>query len=509
MTRDPPWVAIAAWAGAALLVVAMIGHTTNHLWAFDFWWYLAAVREFAEHGFAATHPLVTDASDDPYLNPYTFTLGLITAIGWWEASTTLVVAAIANLGLLLTGLVRFATAITGRAIAGPLLVIATLLFWGLNPWRFAGFFNLNALGYVLPLGSTFAAALALLLLAALRRWQQGDHRGRHLVTVAGCTPLILLVHPMTATWTAAIAVGFVLAAPLRERATWIPVAVAAGGAALALLWPYYPVTEIAANAAAFNASNAAMFRDVLTRTVLALPGVVILVVRLAHRRRDPLALGFAIVAGLYAVAWVTGTFALGRVLPGVVLCAHMAIVDAGLRWWDRRPSFDQQKVVGLALVGMVVIGAVGVAPGAMRSVPRDWLPERYRADPRLASTVEPALDTLPGPIWHDDVMLASPGIGLLAAAHAGKLLAPPAGRPAPFFDDDDLRARRMLVTTLLNPMTPDDERDALLEELDVRWLVLTLRDHEILGAMPWAAGPTVVETDTFVVVPVTGPPADP
>jgi hypothetical protein len=487
----------------ALLFVAMVGYTINEEWESpDFWVHLAAVQEFADRPVDPGNPIVVGSDPDPYLSPYTWVLGVITRVTDADAVRVLAVAGLGNLVLLLAGLYRLVTTLTSRWLAPPLALIFTLFAWGIRPWHWSGFLHLDAMGVVLPLASTFATALAFLGLSAAVRWLRTG-ASTELAIVVTTIPLIATSHPFTAIWTAALGLGLVVgSADGTKRRCVLALVAAVGAGALALAWPFYPLAELPGTSSTFDASNAPMFAKVIERSFLALPGVFALWLRLRTNRRDPLVLAFAASAAIYGLGWALDRPTLGRVLPGIVLILHVALADLVASVLEE-PSQRRRRSTAIAAVSVgVAVGAVGVASGLVRTVPRGLLPSVVTDRVTIESLVE---DYRPinGGISSDDVLVASRPLALGSAAMGGKTIAPTA--PAPFVDD--LAERRLATATILDPGTSGAERNRVLQRYDVDWLVLTPDDADRLRrAGAFSDGSLVPEgdTETFVIVGIRG-----
>jgi hypothetical protein len=494
-------VAVYIVLGGALFM-AMAGHTANENWASpDFWIYLSAVREFAEHPLTPNNPVVVGTDPDPYLSPYTWVVGVVSRVTGADAVRVLAFAGLTNLVLLLVGLYRLVTTLSSRWVAPALALVFTLFAWGFPPWRWAGFFNANSIGTVLPLASTFAAALALLVLSATLRWLRSGTRGE-LVLVGGAIPLIITCHPFTATWTATVGLGFVVAAADRTNRRRV-VAVAAAAAAaglLALAWPFYPVAELPRASSSFDPSNAAIFSRVLPRTFLALPGLLAIWLRFRERRRDPIVLGFAAATAVFAVGWILDRPTLGRVLPAVLLMLHLALADLLAAVLDDPSTVLRRRAAIAAVAVTVVVGAAASAAGMVRAVPRALLPGGLAGRSELQSLVD-RYDLLGDRIPRNDVVAVSPPLAAASAGINGNVIAPSV--PAPFVDD--VAERQRANRAILEPDTSPAERQDAIRRYGVGWLVLTPHDAGSLrdaGAFTDGSLLPDAETSAFVVVRV-------
>jgi hypothetical protein len=459
---------------AVVLVVATTGQALNQRWASpDFWVHLAAEREFSSSLLHPNNPLVVGSHHDPYLSPYTFALAIAAKLTGAKPVSVLAVAGVVNLALLLIAIRVFVRRVSPAVFAPLLVLVFMLTAWGLSPWRWSGFFDLNSLGTVVPLASTFASAIGLLTVAAVCDVLRGARMWKLGLAGVGMA-LTLLCHPVTAIWIALVGVAFVVSeTTVRNRKrTFAVIAVAVAALVLASIWPYYSIVQLLARSSAFDRSNAAMYHAIVQRTFLAVPGFVVLGVRFARRRRDPLALAALFNVIVYAAGYATNHDAFGRVLPGILLMAQVAM---GVWVAERLAGLtalnvDVHQVIA-ATAAVVGVGLLGSAGGVVRFVPRAFVPTSYAHRPELASLVAPynGLDNL---ISRNDVAVASRALAPGVAASSGKVIAPPA--PAPFVSD--AKRRNGAVRSLLSPQTSTAAFEALVAHYDVDWFVLTPAD---------------------------------
>jgi hypothetical protein len=456
-----------------LLVVGTIGQTLNQTWASpDFWLHSAAVRAFSISLLHPGNPLVVGGQHDPYLSPYTFALAIVARLTGAEPVSVLAVAGVGNLVLLLIALRVFVRRVSPAAFAPLLVLLFTLTAWGFSPWRWSGFFELNSLGTVLPLASTFASAVGLLTVAAVCDWLRGGRAWKLGLSGVGMA-VTLLCHPMTAVWVGLVGVAFVVseATAKNVKRTLAVVAAAIGALLLASIWPYYSIWQLLSRSSAFDTSNAAMYHAIAQRTFLAIPGFIILGVRFLRRRRDPLALAALFNVSVYVAGYTTNHDAFGRVLPGIVLMAHVAMGTWVAEQLAERTSTIDIRALIAATVAVVLIGLLGSAAGVIRFVPRALVPASDAHRSEFASLVAP-YEPLRSVIPRNDVVVASHSLALGVAASSGKVIAPPA--PSPFVTDE--KARAAAVRALLASATSTDAFTALVTQYHVAWFVLTPND---------------------------------
>jgi hypothetical protein len=195
------------------------------------------------------------------------------------------------------------------------------LLWGIDPWRWSGFLNLNSIGFGLPYPSMFATAVALLTGWALMRYARAGSL-RWLVLLGLGFVVIVLSHPFTAVWTSVMLLALAVHCGLHRRDRVVPIlVVAACAAVLVLAWPYYSLVELAFASDRYSDVHHALYERVPIRLVAALPGFVVVARRFRSDHTDPLALMLAGGAGIYVLGALSGDANLGRVLPSFC-CLH-------------------------------------------------------------------------------------------------------------------------------------------------------------------------------------------
>ena len=474
--RSPDAHLIAYVSVAAVLTALLVIQTLQQQWGVDFWVHLATVRAFAEHPIHPLEPFTGVATDDPLLSPYMFVLGLASRLLRADPITVLMIAGLLNLGLWLFALWRFVLTLTGNRAAPVWTLLFTLLAWGIDPWRFSGFFNLNSIGFGLPYPAVLATAIAMLALASTSAWLQQGGR-RNILMVGASIPIVLLTHPFTAVWVAiagaAIVVSYARRAFARRLATLAAVFVAA--LALALLWPHYSLLRLAAIGSQFNDVHDGLYVDLVTRAFLMVPGLVILALRARRRFRDPLVLMFLGTLTVFVLGGVSHAWALGRVFPGMMLAVHTAFGDAvGKYLADSRVASRLRILVASGVTALLLIGLAGSALGIVHMVPRALLPGDLAHDPRLRSIIDP-YQGLFDLLQSRGRVLASPSLNRVIAGITGNVLVP----PVPTFLED-VRRRSRDARVILSPATSSQQRRVLLDRNDIQFIVVTPSEAEVL-----------------------------
>lgn len=481
---------------------AVLGaQTLNEQWSGDVWIHASTIREFALEPFLRRDPVLGVDAAHPLMSPYAFVLGLVSRLTGMQAITTLKVAAAGNLVLLLAGLRSFVLAVAAPRHAPPdgvtdrpderapfWVLLLTLCLWGPGVWRWSGLLHLGSLGFTLPFPSTFATGLALVVLAAaLRGARRGP--GRWLVAVGVAVPVLILTHPPTAL---AFAIGLAAIAidargPLGGRGVAGMAGVVAGGTAVAVLWPYFPVLGLRATPS-FSTMNAIIYDGFAVRFgPVILLGCVPLAWRFRRDRSDPL----VVIAGgsllLVLIGWITGAGVLGRLVPFAALAFDTALgtwlASTEQRGMDAPATRTRTLVWVCALaVGLSVWGLVNGRAAVVRALPRQVLPASVRDDERL-DQVSAEYGPLLAGVASEDVVLGPIADSRYVPAFAGHLAA--SYWENPFVADDADRRRR--ATRFFN-QAGSDERRATLAETGTTVVLVPVANRGVtsfLGGQGW------------------------
>ena len=490
---DSPYVVL-----SAILLALMVSRTVNGIWGGDFWEHAAAVRELATHPLEPRHPLFASAAPNAFFSPYSLVVAVVGRGLDLGPIAALSAAGIANLLLLLIGLFRF-TRTLSDARRTPFLALLFILFlWGPAPWLYSGFFHFEALGYVLPYPSTFAAALVLLGTSSTVRYLRDRNRGS-LAGLLVMTTLILLTHPLSAIVLGVAVVSVALGTTVGDErdfrrttrllATLGAIGLVAGG--IATLWPYYPfLALLTREGAAFHESNQPIYEGLLGKTWPALIGVVPLFARLKSNRLDPLVLMFLGLGSIYAYGWLTEQWSYGRVASFMVMIPQIALAQWVATEWHRAPRPRKAAIAG----GLAVF--VFLAVRNFHAAFTLSLPEResnYRQYRFLAEHTR-----------QYDVVLANPATSWFVPTFGGKVVA---NRSMAFIED---RAERLAdVDRFFDSTTSTGERLGILAKYRVDYVLLD-RANPIEPASVVASlgswGKAVYDDDRFILIKRVGGP---
>jgi hypothetical protein len=443
------------YAVVALVVLVLLSfQTLNRDWSTDYWMYTATLGALRADVRNPQHDMT--GTDDPSerFTPYTVGLAAIGRETGLASVTLLELAAFANLVLFLVAFELFVTELTGRRLVACFALIATLVMWGLDPWRWSGFLNLNSIGFGLPWPSTFVTGLGLIAGWALLRFDKSGSSG-WLVIVGVAMAVGAVSHPYTAGWISVMLLALVVHRRLYRRDRVIPLLVmTACTAGLVVAWPYYPFLELGSRGdAAYSGVMNVMYRSVALRTVAALPGFFVVFQRFRRDHTDALALMLFGGLGIYLVGAVSDQQSFGRVLPLIMLAAQIGIGLLVADLVERRRPATVPMVTWLAV--SFAIGLVGVAPGVVRTVPRSVLPQSLRERPALQS-VTTQWSALANVVEPGTVVIAQRNLGLSSVAPAFGMSVVFPGYPSAFVKD--IKTRDRDVATFLAASTTDEVR---------------------------------------------------
>ncbi|MFF4649294.1 hypothetical protein [Streptomyces sp. NPDC001380] len=461
--RLRPHLPYAAFGLLALLV--MLPFCVELPWAGDQGLH-AAVVERLRHDLADPgNPLVAEDTPSPYYSPWMLLLGAVARLTGWDTFTVLSLAAVAATAALVTGVHRFVRTLTARPWAPVLALPAVVLLWGWELFAWSGWISFTSLTLTVAYPSTFALGLTLHLWAWLRREGDAGWRFAPCVLLGLLAGVVVLVHQFTG----AVALVGAAAVAVCAPATRSPRAVrnlAAGAAALAVLlvlWPYYDVWRLAGAEGDLTAIHRNLYRDLPARNGLALLALPALAARARHTRGlDPLVLVFAVCGALFAAGGLLGHWSWGRVWPGVMLAAQLALA---VELASMRPG-ALRRAAGAATAAALAVGAWTQAGAAVFVLPQ----ARHAAD-RLGVQQVPLFGDyrwITPYLRYGDVVLTEDYHALRIAPAYGATTVAPAYPD--FFLPDERQRWKDTADFFARGTTAAREREILIRR-HVRWIV--------------------------------------
>ncbi|MFI6015557.1 hypothetical protein ACIBAG_43510 [Streptomyces sp. NPDC051243] len=453
---------------AALVVVLLLLVIARLPWAGDLGVHAATVQRLRHSLVDPGNPLVDADTPSPYYSPWMLVLGCLARVTGFSVFVVLRVGALVGLGLLVTGVWRYVRTLSAHRAAPALAVLCLVFLWGTSLFTWSGFLGLNSLALTVSYPSVFALGLAFHLWA----WLAGAVHARPLggwgawLGLGALWAVILLCHQFSGVVASLGALAVVVAAR-PGRQVWLRVG---GGLAVAVgvlwVWPYYDFFALFGAGDELEAVHRGLYRDLVGRYWLVLPGVAALVVRWLQDRWDPLVLFFALGVVVVGAGGLSGHYSWGRALPAVVIPAQVAAAlaavgtgtgaGAAARWWRGGGA--------AVLAGALVVGAWTQVGTVGYVVPRGVLPGvvagKYRAPWVGYRWVTPWMR-------YGDVVMARTFPARQLPAYGAYTVAP--GYPDFFLPDEGRRAAD--VRRYFAAGTSGSARRGIVAAYRVRWVV--------------------------------------
>ncbi|MDQ0748863.1 hypothetical protein QF034_003094 [Streptomyces africanus] len=465
MHTAPRPAALAAQAATAVVVLLLVLVIVRLPWAGDLGMHAATVQRLRHDLVDPGNPLVDADTPSPYYSPWMLVLGCVARVSGLSVFVVLRLGALAGLALLLSGVWRYVRTLSGHRAAPPLAVLSLLFLWGTVLFNWSGFYGLNSLALTVSYPSVFALGLAFHFWAWLARAARGDGGGDAgwdvWLGLGALWAVILLCHQFSGVVATLGALATVVAAR-PGRAVWLRLG---GGLVLGLvvllLWPYYDFFALFGAGADLESVHRPLYEDLVGRYWLVLLGVAALGMRWRRDRWDPLVLFFVLGVAVVAAGGVSGHWSWGRALPAALIPAQVAVAVQVGEAGRRGARVGWACVLGAALVvgAWTQVGTVGYV------VKRGDLPE---------AVAEKYRRPWAGYFWmtpwvkYGDVVMAREGRPARQIPAYGAYTVAP-GYPDFFLAGE--RRRAAAVRRYFGEGTPGREREEILREYGVRWVV--------------------------------------
>ncbi|GAA5188374.1 hypothetical protein GCM10023322_38940 [Rugosimonospora acidiphila] len=311
---------------SALIVLLALVFSIRGPWSGDLGMHGATIEALRRSLTHPGNPVVDEDTPSPYYSPYTVLLAAVARLFGWSALTVLDVVSPINVLVLLIGLWTFVRTLSTRTWAPVLAIVFILLLWGAQPWVWSGFLSFWALPLVMAYPSTIALGLTLLWWTGLSRALDAEPRWYRYLGLGLLGAVIALTHQFTFVIAALGAVALVVSkARGLSRLGWLFLILAViEVAGLILIWPYYSFFDLI-GVSDLDGVHRRLYEKPFLWYGLCVVALPALWLRARRNRLDPLVLLFGMSALLVAFGGLTGKYEYGRVWPGVMLSAQLAI----------------------------------------------------------------------------------------------------------------------------------------------------------------------------------------
>lgn len=463
----------------------------------DAWEHHRAVLAMSQEMWNPGNP--TYATDEPSIrySPYTIALAMIVRSTGIDAYDVLSGAAVFNTLLLLIAVWWWLRAY-GMQAAAPLVLPSILFLYGTPP----GYANSLALSD-LPWHQVNPSALAMPVMILAWAWLYRA-KGVGLIAFTVVTPVLLAASVLSHGMSGVLGVfGLFITAIGSDRdraAKLIATFVTCGiGFALAAAWPWYDfLYAVTKSPDKWYWYNPAIFKMMLFSWCL--PAFLASAAALPMRDKPFIRTALLATAGLLCVTFVgalAGSPTLARLpLAGLIfpqaavgVFIYSASVSCPKGWFTRfKQLFDRDRaVMSLALVEITVVGLVAVlaSPNVWLTLrephlARKWVAQLTGKEDKQPHNRERYHALLTPNIKPHDVVLAEPLTGWPVPSFGGRVVS---ALHLEFFSPGQFE-RLEDTSKFFNPETTHTDRVALIQQYDVKWLLL---DRESLH------GPVFVE----------------
>jgi hypothetical protein len=353
------------WFLAALLFILMFARTLTGVWLGDFWEHAAVVRELAANPLFPRHPQLLVQAPHAFFSPYSLGLALISRLTSLSPITTLAIAGLANLVLMLLAFRWFIDLFfeSDRSATAFYALLFVLLLWGRDPWFWSAFFHIYVLGFVLPYPSSFAFACMFASFGLYLSYLKSRMKGHYLLLVPVMS-LVLITHPTTAIVMYITLFSLSLGFPGKSSLHNIAVLLAASAISfgLAAAWPYYSfIGLITGQSPDFHSQSKVLYQQVLMRTFPAAIGIPFLAVRLRKNIKDTLTLTFLGLTVVYCYGYLSDLWGYGRVISYMMIVLQLTLASFAARiesGWPARRVVKLSYAVMLALAVIFIFNLV-------------------------------------------------------------------------------------------------------------------------------------------------------
>ena len=349
---------LAAFAFAAVLITIWAGD----YWG-DYWHHAAVVKELTTHLVHPRNPVLSTLETHHFFSPYSVVLGFVARQCRLTPIEILAVMAVVNYWLFICAFCLFVKSLIPEKHEAVKFygLLFILFWWGSDAWSWGGFFHINALRLTASYPSTLAISLSMLGVAIhLGRLKARFWTKAALVTLI--TSLVILIHPPTFIFLAAMLMGTSLAKnpPILRSAAYSLVLIAIS-LFISTCWPYFSILDLVTHVNnEFHQSHHLMYEQVLIRTWPVLLLSLVVGLQTKFKWRKEMAIPLLLLVAVYLLGFVFGSAMLGRTISFIVILLHLINAEqaaiwerGGARYRTEAPAPGKKILAGLVICSLV------------------------------------------------------------------------------------------------------------------------------------------------------------
>ncbi|MFW5700159.1 MAG: hypothetical protein ACOCWM_00580 [Cyclobacteriaceae bacterium] len=307
-----------------LLIVIYVYVFNSRISVSDFWEHTAVIKSLSKDIFSPSHPLINvDNVSHAFFSPYHILLSIFAKS--FNVVNLLKFFGVINLAFLLVSIWFFIKEFFNKNYdtISFYSILMILLLWGIDPWRWSGFFHIKILVISISYPSTFSAAL--MFISAYVHIRFIKNGNLYLIfPVLIISAIILITHPTTYVVHCVLLFSLTIHFTNKIFSKYLFITIfiiLIGSALLSLLWPYYSYLEIIKDSETlkFNDHSKALYENILLACFPWFISLPFLVKRIRRNILDFFVLIVFILSSIYIFGYISGIYGFGRVISYIAV----------------------------------------------------------------------------------------------------------------------------------------------------------------------------------------------
>ena len=456
---------------AAALLIHVAINATNGIWVDDFWEHSANVREFMHRPFNTKHPLFEVTTPHSYLNPYAYLVALIGQLIGLDSINALALFSVINFAILCCGLKLFISTIN-KDKAGDISfysLIFILFLWGKDPWTYSGFFNFQALLYVLPLPSAFIFGLSLVCIK-INDVRYKTPSTRYTLLIILLLSLALLAHPLTAIFLVSVLIGQAITQNKSIRKTIEISIIIIMSFVLAELWPYFSIIKIMTNSGSvYHNANEILYDGIIERIWPIALITPFMIKELRENKNRAIVISMVLLSAIYLYGYAEKKYSYGRSISFIVMMLQIIFAEKIVNkenWVTQKLPNLINNIKILLIILLIILGANGIASDIRRSL--TIANGLWKLRPITNEITYKDFTFLRTMIHQDDVVIANLDNSYIIPSFGGKVI----GIQLPVAFLDDIELRRQNINKFFSCESREGDRNEVIKTYTPKYLLL-------------------------------------